>query len=257
MNPSNSLPTASFISRPDTWMLRFIKSLKFLIFFLIRQNQIGTKLFIIFLANASLISKENESNFPKTSPGSIRPQIVRTPISRKNIFRLSYRMGYFRPNDEIMREIYHKGISYQGEFNWNFWKGFNFFSNVDFFSNSGRSLNFNSNTRVRIIGWTNGFSYLYKWAPWIGWYAGFGPKTFFYHNEDRAPYVTKNISRNTVGFGTKSGLMIFPSKWLFFDLFIDYSYGKIHFHSRRSNDILRFSTNAGGLTVGGGMGARF
>lgn len=253
-----SLPTYdSLYIGSESWMLGLKKWAESSLLSLIRPSLFKFGFIFIFCMNFSIFSKECRPDRKAPPPNTTSQQIAPTTCFEKKHFRLSYRMGYFLPNNKVIRKIYHHGISYQLEFDWNFWKGFYFFSNADYFSNSGHSLNFHSDTQIRIVGWLNGFGYLYKWASWIGLYAGIGPKAFFYYNHDHAPYVKENISKTTAGFGTKTGFLFFPYKCILVDLFADYSYGRVHFKNQRSSNILRFSTNAGGLTIGGGIGAQF
>lgn len=181
-------------------------------------------------------------------------------VKGKDTYFLLYRMGYFHPFDGVFRKIYHPGISYQVEFDALFFQKMLFFSNLDYFPRSGhsiRSQGAGDTTELRLAGFSAGLGYYQPFGYKFAWYVGIGPKIFYLDMHDKAPFVFRHVQEFVFGFQAKTGFRREFTRHIIGDVFVDYSYGYLHYKFNPSELITRYSINIGGLAAGGAIGFSF
>ena len=78
--------------------------------------------------------------------------------------------------------------------------------------------------------------------------SGLGINGAFVHVHNHSHYVKRNVRKEGVGGVVKMGLYFEPRDDLFFELFSDYLYQRIHFKK---------NVQIGGVKIGGGIGFSF
>ena len=93
-------------------------------------------------------------------------------------------------------------------------------------------------------------------ASGIQYYFTLGPRYFFVHQHNNSSFVSSNVSNNGMGMFVNTGFNFVFWNHFLFDVFGEYSYGKMHFHSSHANTYGR-TVDIGGFTFGGGLGYAF
>lgn len=175
---------------------------------------------------------------------------------------LEVKTGYFFFSDSRMRKIYDKGgIDVQLCASYPFWnlnRGWtlNAYGAVEYLQRSGRSINDHQKTSLWAVPFRAGLKPAYAINANTQYYCGIGPRYFFLNQHNNSNYVDKNISKSTLGFFVNTGFNHRLYDRLVIDIFGEYSYAKIHFHSESFNVYTR-DIQVGGFTFGGGLGYEF
>lgn len=167
--------------------------------------------------------------------------------------------GYFFFSDSKLRKIYDRGgldvqlcASYP-LYNLNCRWTLDAYGAVEYFHRSGRSLNGHQKTELWSVPVNIGLKPVYAINANMQYYFAVGPRYFYIHQHNHSSFVPKNNSRNGIGFFVNTGIDYILCNDLVIDIFGEYSYGKTHFHYRKSHVYTR-DMQIGGFTFGAGIG---
>lgn len=168
------------------------------------------------------------------------------------------RVSGYHPTSEKFRRIYDEWIpQYQlegsGELdeNWKVW------GNVAWLQKRGESEGLHNKTTLHLIPLSLGVKRVFCCNDLFSLYLGAGVSYAFLHIHDDSHYVIKHTSKRAWGAIFKSGIYVPISECFYLNLFTDYLYQPFHFsHHHGSPRVERHSINAGGWSVGLGVGAR-
>ncbi len=169
--------------------------------------------------------------------------------------------GYFFFTDSKLRKVYDRGgLDLQLSASYPIWDltcnwTLNAYGAVEYFHRTGKSLNAHQKTSIWSLPVNLGLKPIYTVNEELQYYFAIGPRYFYIHQHNTSPFVPKNRSRNGLGLFLNSGFNYFFCNQFLLDLFAEYSYAKVHFHST-SHTYTR-STQVGGLTFGGALGYEF
>jgi opacity protein-like surface antigen len=175
---------------------------------------------------------------------------------------IEIKTGYFFFANSKMRKVYDKGgfdiqlcSSYPLKRLNNKWT-LNAYGAVEYFDRSGKSLHGHQRTSLWSLPVNLGLKPTYEINANMQYYFAVGPRYFYLHQHNRSHYVSKNRSRNGLGFFINTGLNYALNDHFTLDIFGEYSYAKTHFHSGKVNVYTR-NIQVGGFTFGGGLGYKF
>lgn len=163
------------------------------------------------------------------------------------------RAGYFYPTSGLLRKIYRTGGA-EGELELSrtFCINYQVWGNVNLYTKTGHSRGLHDKTRITIVPISCGLKYIFDFKPCPLYrpYVGIGPSYSLIHIRNDSSFVKKRTNKHGFGFVVKSGIYFDLSCDFVLDLFADYYYQKIHFHSSGTKDI-------GGVRTGLGIGYKF
>lgn len=165
--------------------------------------------------------------------------------------------GYFFFSDSKMRKIFDRGgedIQLAGSFC--IYRNFQLYTSAGYISRHGRSLHGYQKTRLNMIPVSVGIKPVFCLNNQVDLYATIGPRYLYVHQHNDSSYVNKKITRNGIGMFLGTGLLLRPCDGFVVDVFAEYSYARLHYHSHRRN-VEGHSAQFGGFTVGGGLGYSF
>lgn len=172
-----------------------------------------------------------------------------------NDWTVELRGGYFYPTSQLLRKIYHRGGA-EGELelsrnfcphcypNWQIW------GNVNYFARKGRSCGLHNKTRIHIVPISAGLKYVFIPHCRLRPYLGMGASYSFMHVRNKTNDVKRHSNKQGFGFVVKAGIYYDLPYNFIIDLFFDYYYQRVHFHSSGTR-------NLGGLRTGIGLGYQF
>lgn len=175
---------------------------------------------------------------------------------------IEFKTGYFFFSNSKMRKIYDKGgLDIQLSASYPLWTlsdcwTLEAYGSLEYFQRSGKSLHAHQKTSLWSVPVNFGVKPVYTIDSNKQYYCAFGPRYFFVHQHNRSDYLYKNDSKNGLGFFVNTGFNYAHCACLMIDSFIEYSYGKMRFHSGKSR-VYTKSTQVGGFTLGGGIGYTF
>lgn len=165
--------------------------------------------------------------------------------------------GYFFFSDSKMRKIYDKGgLDVQLSGSCPIWKWIQIYGSVEYFKRHGHSLNAHQRTSIWGIPLSLGLKPVIKICPQVRYYFTLGPRYFFVYQHNQSFQVDKHAHSSGLGGFVNMGFNFFPIRNLFLDIFGEYSYKRMHFHSSKSN-VYSNAFQIGGFTFGGGIGYAF
>ena len=175
---------------------------------------------------------------------------------------VEFKTGYFFFLDSTMRKIYDKGgLDLQLSASYPLWNlakrwSLNAYGAVEYFHRSGKSINGNQKTELWSVPVNIGLKPVYLINENLQYYLAAGPRYFYVHQHNSSYYVPKNSSRNGLGLFVNTGFNYVPCDHFVVDLFGEYSYARVHFHTGDSR-VYTSSIQMGGFTFGGGLGYSF
>jgi hypothetical protein len=175
---------------------------------------------------------------------------------------LEVKTGYFFFSNSKMQKIYDKGgwdvqlcASYPLRNLTSRWI-VNAYCALEYFQRSGKSINDHQKTSGQAVPVNIGLKSVYSLNENMQYYFTIGPRYFCFRQHNNSAYVDKNKSKKGLGFFVNTGLNYRLCGHFVVDIFGEYSYAKIHFHSGNSNVYTR-GIQVGGLTFGAGLGYEF
>lgn len=175
---------------------------------------------------------------------------------------LEVKGGYFFFANSTMRKIYDKGgydLQVSGSFSVATWPeryGLDIYASVEFLHCSGKTIGGNEKTSIWEIPVNLGLKPIIAICTSVQYYFAIGPRYFHLHQHNNSSTLVKNIDRNGIGLFANTGFNFFPTEHLLIDVFGEYSYTKISFHSSKRN-VFGQSIQVGGFVFGVGLGYAF
>jgi len=174
-------------------------------------------------------------------------------------FSFVVKNGYFIPQSDVLRDIFHKGghgsggYWVEGDLRYNFWDCFVLEASGSYFQRHGKALISpkcvtleqplcDEKTKVQIPTFGLGLKYFWsfingdchRWLTDASLFIGGGMRVFFYREFDDSPYVPKHVKKNTVGGMVDGGIqMTLCDRWLI-ELSLDYNIKKLEFKCTNS-----------------------
>ena len=180
-----------------------------------------------------------------------------TSLWQKTDPLIDFKVGYFFFSSESLRKVYKSGgYDLQLSASYPVWKGLHVYGSLEFLSLSGNSLSEQEKTSLWQIPLSVGIKPIITICKQVQYYVTLGPRYFFLHQHNSSSYVPENISRSGLGGFVNTGFNFFPNKHLFFDLFGEFSYKRMHFPSS-SGPVYGTTAQIGGFTLGAGAGYSF
>jgi len=182
---------------------------------------------------------------------------------------LEFKPSYFLPQEKVMRDIYSGGVFYNVETTVQARNNIYAWGSLGYFGKSGRSIGGDDYTKIKIVPIGIGLKYFYT-IPYcyctktgeicpenLHVYIGAGVTANYLNLKNEYPYVIERHSDWGPGLMAKSGLIVDMTKFLFLDLFIDYSYAWFSYTETMDEKVIRHNVNIGGGYFGLGLGWRF
>lgn len=172
------------------------------------------------------------------------------------------KVGYFFFSDSKMRKVYSAGgVDIQLGISHPLWNptsrwSFNAYGAVEYFNLHGKSINGRQNTSIWAVPINIGLKPVYAINANTQYYFGIGPRFFHLSQHNHSCAVYKKKSKNGVGFFLNTGFNYIFCNYFVVDIFGEYSYAKMHFHSDNSRAYTR-NIQTGGFTFGGAFGYEF
>ena len=169
--------------------------------------------------------------------------------------------GYFFFTDSKLNKIFHNEgedvqLSVSLPFaNFGCWE-LDVYGSFEFWERTGRSLHGLQNTRFQGYPISIGFKPVLWITSHAQLYSTVGPRYVVTHVHNFSDYVDKHLVRGGFGVFANLGYLYTLSNCLTFDLFGEYSYVPVSYHTRKTN-VMAHTIHVGGFTFGGGLGYRF
>lgn len=170
---------------------------------------------------------------------------------------LEVKAGYFFFASSEMRDIYSRGgVDVQLSGAYPVWKGLQIYASIEWLQKSGYSLSSHKKTSIWQIPVNVGLKPVITICRWAAWYFALGPRYFYIHQHNHSSYIPKNKGKSGLGFFVNTGFDFTLWNHLLIDIFGEYSYERIHFHTSQTN-VYTKRVQVGGFTFGGGLGYSF
>jgi hypothetical protein len=170
---------------------------------------------------------------------------------------LEVKAGYFFFADHKMRKIYdHGGADVQFNGSFPLYKWLQIYGSVEYLTIHGRSLNADQKTSIWEVPLSLGLKPVISICSKVQYYFTLGPRYFFVHQHNSSSYVSKTITKNGLGGFVNTGFHFFPCRHFLIDVFGEYSFKKMSFHSSKSN-VYGEKRQIGGFTFGAGLAYSF
>ena len=167
------------------------------------------------------------------------------------------KVGYFFFSDPKMRKVYNSGgIDVQLSGSITVWKWLQIYGSVEYLEKHGSSLKGHQKTEIWEVPLSLGLKPVFKVSSNIDYYFAIGPRYFFVRQHNHSKYVSSHVSNSGLGGFVNTGFNFFPCEHLAIDVFGEYSYKRMSFHSSP-----RYSyggtVQVGGFAFGVGLGYAF
>lgn len=170
---------------------------------------------------------------------------------------LEVKGAYFFFSDSKMRKIFNKGGGdVQLSASYPIWKWLQIYGSVEYMQRHGKSLGGHQKTSLWEVPLSLGLKPVIKISPAVHYYLTLGPRYFFVHTHANSSYVDKTLHENGCGGFANMGFNFFPVRHLVVDVFGEYSYKRMHFHSHKHN-VYGEKVQIGGFAFGAGLGYAF
>jgi opacity protein-like surface antigen len=165
-------------------------------------------------------------------------------LIRAESLTIQARGSYFKPTDQVFRDIYGNGMSWGAELGFKLTERVGFWAGGDYFSKVGKLIFTEEETKVRIAPLTAGAKYylaLGKLMPYVG--AGLG---YFQVKETNS---IGTVEKGDVGFVVRAGFVFKLGAPFFVDIQGTWSTCSVQ--------PLEVKANLGGFSAGVGLGLEF
>ncbi len=179
-------------------------------------------------------------------------------FASSKIFSAPYieaKAGYFSYTQDFMQDIYDSGYDIELCGAYPVWNFLQIYAAVGYSHCNGNLSVTHENTRVYQIPATVALQALFKMAESTKFYLMLGPRYIYFNMKNDSIYVSKDVSKSTVGgfFGT--GFHTYFNEFVFFDIFGEYTYAQLgipsyHHTSGQTQQISSY-------TIGAGLGFSF
>jgi outer membrane protein len=163
------------------------------------------------------------------------------------------KFGYYRFNSHKLREIYGAALDLQLSASYPVWKPLYIYGSVEYITARGKSRGGYEKTRVHIVPLSLGLQFVTKAAKDLKYYLTLGPRYYFFMQRNHSPAVDHHVNGNGLGGFVNTGFIYYLSSRWVIDVFGEYGYKRLQFHSHKQN-VTGQSVQVGGLTLGGAIG---
>lgn len=172
-------------------------------------------------------------------------------------FIIETKIGYFFFSNSKMRKVFNQGgIDVQINSFYPINKCLQVYGSIEYLEKHGKSLGSHQKTNIWQVPLSLGLKCIILTCGPIQGYFSLGARYFFVHVHNNSKFVDRNMRKSGLGGVGNIGLHYFPCNNLFIDLFGEYSYGRLHFHSSKKNSYGQ-TMQIGGFTLGVGLGYLF
>jgi len=237
---------------------------------------------------ANLSKKTKKTSRKRLPKINVAPQTcIETQCEENNRWALTFKNGFFYPQECILREIFDRCGSKGGYWpelaiRYNCWKELYIEASGSYFKREGRALNSDEWTEVSIPTFGFGLKYFFNqkdfyddcdnWLDRCSFFLGGGLRVFFYREKSCPPFFPLCIKKTTVGGMVNAGFEVQVCKNLFIDLFVDYNIKKMYLdcddislpYNNQPNNVCGdccpsciYDIHIGGLVAGVGIGCMF
>ncbi len=170
---------------------------------------------------------------------------------------IEVKVGYFFFASHRMRKVYDNGgIDVQLSGSYPIWNWLQLYGSVEYLQKHGRSLGGHQKTRIWAVPLSLGLQPVITICSSVNYYFTVGPRYIFVHAHNDSSFLDRNKSRNGCGGFVNTGFHFFPWCNLVIDVYGEYSYKRMHFHTSKRNVFTR-EVQVGGFAFGGGLGYAF
>jgi hypothetical protein len=203
-------------------------------------------------SSPDLISRDEIAAFPNAAQKVERCETASNPRSV-----VEAKVGYFFFSDSKMRKIYNSGgIDLQLSGSFTVWEWLQIYGSVEYLERQGRSLKGHQKTRVWEVPLSLGLKPVFKVSSKVDYYFAIGPRYFFVRQHNHSTFVSSHVSNSGLGGFVNTGFNFFPCEHLAIDVFGEYSYKRMSFHSSPRFSYGR-TIQVGGFAFGVGLGYAF
>jgi hypothetical protein len=199
------------------------------------------------------------TNKQKSSEDSLEVGF-QSPIEDSNALKYIYleaKGACFYPTNSMFRKIYGStGGIYGIESTLLFRKGIALWASFDCFYQSGFSIGSRNPTDITIVPFGIGLKYFVP-ISFVDLYLGAGVLGSYLHMHDQSPYVVKKPLSWGVGPIVKLGAIFNLPRFVFLDLFVNYSYTQIGFNDKQGKPVDLYRADISNCLFGVGIGYRF
>ncbi len=165
--------------------------------------------------------------------------------------------GYFFFTNSEMNKVYNQGgVDVQLSGSYPVYGCLHLYGSVEYLRKSGHSQGLHEKTSLWELPVSLGLRAVVPLSRTIEYYVSVGPRYFFVYTHNDSPYVPKHMNANGCGGFANTGFLWILRSNVTIDLFGEYSYKQLHFHSSQAGT-QGHTVQVGGLTFGGGLGYSF
>lgn len=170
---------------------------------------------------------------------------------------IELKAGYFFFTDSKMQHVYdHGGYDVQISGSYPIYCFLHLYGSVEYLEKSGQSSGGHQRTFLWEIPLSLGLRSIFSINDNLSYYLTIGPRYFFVRVHNHSTFVPEHMHEDGCGGFANTGLLYTLCDHFTFDVFGEYSYKRLHFHSNKPNT-QGHTVQVGGLTFGGGFGYSF
>jgi hypothetical protein len=165
--------------------------------------------------------------------------------------------GYFFFTDSDMRNVFDQGgLDVQISGSYPVYKVLHVYGSVEYLEKSGHSINAHQKTSLWAVPFNLGLRPVFPIGNHVAYYFTIGPRYSLVYVHNRSSYVPKRMQARGFGGFVNTGFLFLIGKHFTLDIFGEYSYTRLSFHSSMMGT-QGHTVQVGGLTFGGGLGYSF
>lgn len=210
-------------------------------------------------ASSSTSFEDSKVNFDSEQK-SKNVEKVSTSENILKDYLLELKAAYFLPTGDRFKNVYGGSGIYGLEFTFQAKDFLYVWTSADFYLKSGHAYGSActspSSTDIWFLPFAAGIK-LFCPINIVDLWLGGGVLGTYVNVKDHNPNVISSISKWGVGGIVKAGAIINCTKYLFVDLFTDYSFMQIPFHDTRKGTVIPHKADLSGWSFGGSIGYRF
>ena len=136
------------------------------------------------------------------------------------------------------------------------YKFLHIYGSAEYLQKSGYSQGFHEKTTFQGVPLSLGLRPVIPIRDYVSYYFTIGPRYLFAFIHNSSSYVPSHMHENGCGGFANTGFLFMLYDHLTFDIFGEYSYVKLHFHSGKAGT-QGHTVQVGGLTFSAGLGYSF
>ena len=166
------------------------------------------------------------------------------------------KVGYFFFTDSTMRKVYNQGgVDAQISGAYPLTDILHIYGSVEYAQRSGHSINGHQKTSLWLLPFSLGLQPQFEITSAIKYYFTIGPRYTLAFGHNDSSYVSRKMNAKGIGGFANTGFLFIMNHFTV-DLFGEYSYSKLQFHTSKKHSH-GIKAQVGGLTFGAGLGYTF